>query len=110
MNIASKQNSLITCFLPKGKGSDVVNALHKEKDINTADVTSGRGLGTAGRVSFGVWAEFDILTVVVEKPLENEIFTYIYEVADMHRPHGGIIFSHPLIQATSFTLPTDTGE
>ncbi|MCK5167083.1 MAG: hypothetical protein KAQ66_07175 [Rhodospirillaceae bacterium] len=110
MNIPIEQSTLITCFLPKGKGHDVVKALHEERKVNTANVTSGRGLGTAGRVSFGAWAEFDILTVAVEKRMEDEIFAYIYEKADMHRPHGGLIFSHPLTQATPFTLPINIGE
>lgn len=110
MNIPVEQSILITCFLPKGKGHEVVKALYEEKKINTANVTSGRGLGTAGRVSFGVWAELDILKVAVETRLEDEIFGYIYEKADMHRPHGGLIFSNPLTHTTPFTLPINVGD
>ena len=110
MKLSAEKNTLITCFLPKGKGHLVVKALHDEKEINTADVTSGRGLGTAGRVSFGTWAEFDILTVAVEKKLDDEVFDFIYETADMHRPHGGIIFTHPLSMTSTFILPDEPEE
>ena len=47
---------------------------------------------------------------MVPKELEEEIFTYIYETADMHRPHGGLIFSHGLERTTDFILPKDVEE
>jgi len=110
MSTTTPKDALITCFLPHGKGSEAVVALHEEKNISSANVSSGRGLGTVGRVSFGMWSEFDILTVMVPKELEEEIFTYIYETADMHRPHGGLIFSHGLERTTDFILPKDVEE
>ena len=38
----SEKSKLITCFLPKGKALDLVRALHDDKGVNTANVTSGR--------------------------------------------------------------------
>ena len=41
----SEEGKLITCFLPKGKALDLVRALHEDKGVNTANVTSGRDQG-----------------------------------------------------------------
>jgi len=107
MKIADGHQKLIVSFLPKGVGSEVVRILHEEKEINSANVSGGRGLSTSGQVSFGNWAEIDILEVVVDVAREQEIFEFIYDTADMHKRHGGIIFVQKLSRATSFALPLE---
>ncbi len=98
---------LITCLLPKkdSKAFEVAKALHDEKGIETANVSSGRGTGLVKRVSYGVWVEVDILTVIVSEQQADEIFNFIFEKADINRPHGGFIFQGVLGNATPFILP-----
>jgi len=40
----------------------------------------------------GEQSEKEVLTVVVEEAQADDIFEYIYHLADINRPHGGIIY------------------
>ena len=73
--------------------------------IETANVSSGRGTGLVKSISYGVWVEVDILTVIVSEGQAEEIFNFIFEKADINRPHGGFIFQGGLTQPTPFVLP-----
>ncbi len=98
---------LITCLLPKtdSKAFEVAKMLHDEKGIETANVSSGRGTGMVKSISYGVWGEVDILTVIVSEQQAEEIFNFIYEKADINRPHGGFIYQGVLAHTTPFLLP-----
>ena len=50
-------------------------------------------------------SEKEILTVVVENNAAEELFDYIYFKAKIDRPHGGIMFIHPLQASTLYELP-----
>ena len=53
---------LITCIIPRGLGSELVDALHEEKGLDAVNVAHGRGISRRG----GYFAqEVDILTAVV---------------------------------------------
>ena len=101
-------SKLITCILPKGKGVSVVRALKNEKALFGANVNSARG---TGRMTH--WTERrkmtetekDILTVIVPQQREDEIFAYIYEIAGIGEPHGGLMYLTGLSAASAFTLP-----
>ena len=79
--------------------------LHEEKDINTANVSSGRGIGTSKQVVFGVWDEIAILTVPVPNERAEEIFEFIYENGEVNRPKGGIILMNKIARENDFKLP-----
>jgi len=96
---------LITCILPKAKSGDLVRQLHEEKGIETANISSGRGMGTSKQVVFGVWDEVAILEVPVENDRAEEIFEFIYEKGDVNRPKGGIILMNKITEETDFKLP-----
>ncbi len=98
MNI-EKDNKLITCITPKGKAIEIVKLLHEEKDINSSNVSSGRGGGRRGRL------EVDILTVIVSHDRADEIFEFIHEKADIGHLHGGFLYQGRLNMATLFNLP-----
>ena len=73
---ALENPKLITSVLPKGKAVEVVKLLHKEKDVHSTNIASGRGvLGPLGQ---DVWSEVDIMTVVINEDRADEIFEYIY--------------------------------
>lgn len=96
---------LITCYLPKGKGVEIVAQLNEEKKLFSTNFASGRGRGMAKNVGFGEWMEVDILLVVVEENRAEEIFDFIFEIAGIDRPHGGLMIQGNLTQATPFALP-----
>ncbi len=97
--------NLITCILPKAKSANLVRLLHEEKGIETAHISSGRGIGTSKQVVFGVWDEVAILTVPVESHRAEEIFEFIYENGNVNRPKGGIILMNKITEETDFKLP-----
>ena len=96
----NKKEKRITCFLPKGTGVKMVEMLHSEKNIASANLHSGRGQKTAE-----TWKEQEILTVIVDADRAEEIFEYIYFQGKLNEPGGGFIFQSDLNRATSFKLP-----
>ncbi|GJM05586.1 MAG: hypothetical protein DHS20C09_15820 [marine bacterium B5-7] len=107
-NINLSSDKLITCILPKGLALPILKKLKSEKDISRANLNSARGMGKITPLAYrgvGEQSEKDILNVVVTQNQADDIFYYIYEEADMNRPHGGIIYIRQLGSSTPFTLP-----
>lgn len=102
------QHKLITGIMPKGKGVDILKKLKVEKDIITANIDSARGMGhltPQAHRGVGEQSEKEILTVVIEKHRADEIFEYIYEIAEIDKPHGGMIFMTRLLMSSPYVLP-----
>jgi hypothetical protein len=101
-------DKLITCILPKGLALPILKKLKTEKGIIRANLKSARGMGKITPLAYrgaGEQAEKDILNVVVSQSEADDIFYYIYEEAEINRPHGGIIYIRQLGPSTPFTLP-----
>jgi len=101
-------DKLITCILPKGLASPILKKLKTEKGIIRAHLKSARGMGKITPLAYrgaGEQAEKDMLNIVVNQDEADDIFFYIYEEADIDRPHGGIIYMRQLGPSTPFTLP-----
>ena len=99
---------LITCILPKGVAVDIVEKLRSEHDIESANINNARGVGKITPLAYrgiGAQSEKELLTVTVPEEKADNIFEFIYETADINRPHGGLIYMHALAKATPFTLP-----
>lgn len=99
---------LITAILPKGTSLGVIDKLKNEKSLTTANFIYARGMGKLTPVKYrgvGEQSEKEILSVVVESSKADEIFDYIYHVANINRPHGGLIYMQKLMQSTNFVLP-----
>ena len=102
------EDKLITCILPKGQAPSILKKLRDEKGINRANINSARGMGKITPLAYrgiGEQAEKEILNVVVKQELADELFEYIYEEAEIDRPHGGIIYMGQLGASTPFLLP-----
>lgn len=100
----------ITCFLPKGAGIRLVEMLHAEKNINSTNVHTGRGLRTVESVKdYGAWSEQDVLTVVVSAERVEEIFEFIFFQGELNKPGGGFIYQTSLIKASHYILPSIEG-
>ncbi|MDH5612547.1 MAG: hypothetical protein OEY66_08855 [Gammaproteobacteria bacterium] len=105
---ALKETKLITAILPKGTSLRVIKMLKQEMALTTANFNYARGLGKLTPAKYrgvGEQSEKEILTVVVEQPRADEIFEYIFDVAEINRPHGGFIYMQRLLQSTEFALP-----
>ena len=103
-----EQQKLITCILPKGIALDVAAKLKSDYQLMSVDIKSARGVGKITPLAYrgiGGQSEKEILTVVVPTKSADEIFDYIYHEADIDRPHGGMMYIHPLFQGTRYEMP-----
>ncbi|OGT82473.1 MAG: hypothetical protein A3H91_14000 [Gammaproteobacteria bacterium RIFCSPLOWO2_02_FULL_61_13] len=99
---------LITCILPHGIALDVLQRLKDEKGIIEASTNTARGMGRLTPLAhrgLGEQAEKDILTVIVSAAEADEIFAWLFGIARIDRPHGGLIYLTALGHATPFVLP-----
>ena len=101
----SKDSKLITSFLPKGKGLELVKAVKEETGISTGNVSSHRGTGTSSNSTFGEWVEVDVFDVVVEAERADEVFNFIYEKAGIGEGQHGFMVQSNLSRTTKFSLP-----
>lgn len=108
-----KETKLITAILPKGVSLHVIKMLKQEKALTTANFNYARGMGKLTPVKYrgvGEQSEKEMLTVIIDKESADDVFEYIYDVAEINRPHGGIIYMQKLMQSTDFVLPDVTEE
>ena len=96
---------LITCILPQGNGVALIERLYREKGLNSANVSTGRGRGAGPVGSIGAWDEVDMVTVTVPTARADEIFDFVFHVGGLDQPRGGIMFQHAVSPATIFRLP-----
>jgi len=96
------------CILPKGKGLPVLKGLKVDKAVVNANLHHARGAGRMTPLAYrgvGGTTEKDIVSVVVPASNADEIFEYVFEKADIYRPHGGLMFQQTLKSCTPFVLP-----
>ena len=104
---------LITSIMPKGAGRKVLVGLRKDHGINTGNINMARGAGMynpMARRGIGEQTEKEMLTVVVPEEKADEIFAYIYELAEIGEPHHGIIFQSDLLHASNYQVPDNIEE
>ena len=105
---APGRQKLITCILPRGTALDVLQKLRDEKGVIEAAANSARGMGKLTPLAHrgvGGETEKDMLNVLVPADRADELFEYLYDIARINRPHGGIIFMTRLGRSTPFILP-----
>ena len=99
---------LIVCILPKGRAHRLVKLLALEMDIPRVDVLRARG---AGRMTplcdrgVGETTEKDLVHIAVPADRADDLFEYIWEAAEIHRPHGGLMYMQPLSRASAYHCP-----
>jgi len=102
-----KNTKLITAILPKGVALNITGLLRTEKGIATANFVFARGVGRMTPLKhrgIGEQTEREMLTVVVPEERGEEIFEYIYNVAEIDKPHGGFIYMYPML-SSEYLLP-----
>jgi hypothetical protein len=93
---------VITCILPAGTASDLVDELFHEKGLNTSNVSRARG---ASQRSGDFADEEEVLTVVVSKEQADDVFQFLYERCEIGIKAHRFMFQTGLTLATLFTLP-----
>ena len=110
VNNISTDIKRITCFIPKGVGLHLVEVLHDEKNIDSVNVHTGRGLRTVESVeNYGAWTEQDVLTVIVDAERADEIFEFIFFKGELNKPGGGFIYQTSLTKASRDIFPPMEG-
>lgn len=86
---------LITCIAAENKIPETAQGLFRDFGLRTAAYNFARGFGQSSSEAtrgLGQQTEKGVLTVVVQANQVDEIFTYIFDKADINRPHGGIVY------------------
>jgi len=102
------QQKLIAAIMPKGTGRKVLVGLRHDHGINTGNINMARGAGMYNPLSkrgVGEQTEKEMLTVVVPAGKADEIFAYIYYLADIGEPHHGIIYQSDLVCSSTYLVP-----
>jgi nitrogen regulatory protein PII len=96
---------IITCILPDGYARPVLEKLYQDKGISRFGFYHVRGVGGSGshRSGFIEQTEKDVISVVVRKEQADEIFAYLYEIAEIYRPHHGFMYMQKLEKATALS-------
>lgn len=92
---------IITCLIPHHKALEILEHLSKEKGIVMANKSNARGSSYTTDFS---WIEMEILEVIVGASQADQIFTYLFETAEVGTPQGGLIFQHALSKATDYKV------
>jgi len=99
---------MITCIIPMGAALPVVEKLRSEKGIDAANINFARGIGRFQKMQerrLGDNSQKEILSIVVNAQEADEIFHWIFEAAEIDRPHGGIIYMTALTRCSEFKIP-----
>ena len=101
---------LITAVLPlRCDALGVMDGLRRDLGVNASALHLGRGTSRLrmqrSKPRIGDVSAKKVLTTVVAADQADEVFAYVYEKADMGRPHGGVIFQQPLSRSTVYELP-----
>ena len=86
---------LITCIAPEDKVRAAVDGLTNKYGIQAMVYHFARGFGRSSPLAkrgLGQQTEKVIISVLTPSKQADEIFAYIYQAADLNRPHGGIIY------------------
>jgi hypothetical protein len=103
---------LITVIVPRGKGLELLRALHGRRALRAALATArapftfvkGRG-ALARTVRHSV--EKDVLHVITAAEEAEGLFDFLHQAAGIAAAPGSFMFMGVLARASEFTLPAD---
>lgn len=82
---------VLTCIMPAGRGTEVLEALRRETGVISAYAHHARGIGTHSLRHRVYSDEKQILTVLVDAARADDVFHFLYYSAGLDTPHAGMI-------------------
>ena len=82
---------VLTCIMPAGHGTEVLEALRRETGVINAFAHHARGVGTHSLRHRIYSDEKQILTVLVEASRADEVFQFLFYSAGLDSPHAGML-------------------
>jgi hypothetical protein len=98
---------VIHCFLPVGRGHELLLRLKREKGLHSAFAHHARGGGLStrrGRESFH-YLEREVVTVLAPAEQADDLFAFLYHAAGMNRPHVGMIVMEKAQMGVAVNVP-----
>jgi hypothetical protein len=106
--MTTKTQKMICCILPKGVALGVSVRLKEAHNIVSSNISNARGVGKITPLAYRRivgQSEKEILSVVIAAEIADDIFAFIYQEAEIDKPHGGIMYMHSLYRSTEYHLP-----
>ena len=91
----------IGSMLSLNTGTNVYSILRENDKVLYIFFETGRSEDLFADKQFGEFGEASILTVIVEEEGKDEVFSQIYEAANLNEEDGGIIFINKKIEKHS---------
>jgi len=106
----TERYKLITCFLPTGRGAQVLERLRHEHGVGSASYHHARGVGTGTKRTRRAYAaaEREVITVLVPAAQADEVFRFLFFAAGLDEPRAGMIFMERAARAAPLVLPAAT--
>jgi hypothetical protein len=97
---------VITCFLPAGKGKEVLDDLRKQKGVYSGFVHHARGAGVDSRRGNNApfYVEREVITVLAPVAQADEVFEFLYFNAGLDQPHAGMVLMEKAIRGMMCNL------
>jgi len=104
---------MMVCMLPDdGTDIKIMHQLRKEKDINRVESIACRGVHNlqAAKTRLGRLPEpvlYRMLRIIVTEAEADDVFDFVYDIAQLGQPGRGALVQIPLLGATRYVMPED---
>jgi len=99
---------VLTCIMPAGRGTEVLEALRRETGVISAFAHHARGIGTHNLRHRVYSDEKQILSVLVDAERGDDVFHFLYYSAGLDTPHAGMIMMGRAFRGAGVVPPTET--
>jgi hypothetical protein len=105
---ARAEYRVLTCIMPAGRGTEVLEALRSEIGVISAFAHHARGIGTHSLRQRVYSDEKQILTALVDAQRADDVFHFLYYSAGLDTPHAGMIMMGHAFRGAGVVPPDET--